>query len=337
MVPGPGAPMAAGVMPSSMSQPQAPVAGASQEPPGEQYAASQVPPLSHYYPGPLYQQQPQSNNAPTSDGARPSSPVPMTYLPPPPPPLGNPYASPGYWHSQHAQPFQSPFCNSQQTPSFGGVEGSPFRVQHERTSSIPQQMPMPGGGGGGGFVPPFLQGGAYPPYQMPSFAPQGGLNAGIDVQGAPPYCRPTHLGMAPNPGAKEGGFALLSPSGVTASSMQVNAPTSPPSAQSVNLQPSGTETQNQNEPTSTNNNAPLSVPPSQPSGGAAASVVVTAVSGETQQGNPEALGVSSAGTAGVKRSREGEAAKEGGATGGGQDGDEESMSSLPMSLPDQHR
>lgn len=322
--------------PSSMPQPQASAAGDGQQEPADQYTlAFHPPPLSQYYPSPFYPQ-PQSRPS-TNEGGRPSSPVPMTYLPPPPPPLGNTYASPGYWHSQPGQQlYQSPFYSNQQTPNLAGLEGSPFGFQHEgfqheRSSSISQQMP----GAGPGYVHP---GGVYP-YQMPSFTTQGNLGASIDGQRLPYYRSiPTHLGMQAPSGNKEGD--LLSPSGVTASSMQVNPPSSPPSAPSVNMQPTTEATGSENQQgstTNTNNNNTSSVLPSQPAGGS----TVAAASGESQQDNPVAAGnVATAATAVIGsavKSKEA-ARKEGVATGetGGEEGreDEDSMSSLPMSLPD---
>ncbi len=320
--------------PSSIPQPQSSADGAPQEP-AEQYDQSfHPPPLSHYYPTPFYAQ-PQLR--PHTNEGRPSTPLPMTYLPPPPPPLGNGYASPGYWLSQTGQ-HQSPFCSNQQMPNLGGMEGSPYRFQHERGSSISQQMP----GTGASFVPPFqLGGGAAYPYP---FATQGGLGsslgASMDGQGLPYYRPiPTHLGMQGphHPGNKEGG--LLSPSGVTASSMQVNAPTSPPSAPSVSMQPTtpgAGSSENQHtsnggptSPTTTNNNNnnTPSVPLSQPAGGG----TLAAASGEE---DPVAAGgAAAAAVATMKGSGLKEAARKGGvAVGENLEGDEDSMSSLPILL-----
>lgn len=155
---------------------------------------------------------------------------------------------------------------------------------------------------------------------------------------------PAHLGMQVPPthqhtGNKDGGLAgLLSPSGVTASSMQVNAPTSPPSAPSVNNQPipgAATGDSNSAEPTNSNNNNTSSVLPSQPVGGG----TLVAASGESQQGavggEAAAAAAAATGNGTALKSARAAAQKESVATVKGtqsHDGDQDSLSSLPMSL-----
>lgn len=274
------------------------------------------PHLSHFYPPLFAQPRPGPD-----EGVPPASPTAMSFLPPPPPPVGNPYTPPRTWHPQpfpppptgyphHHSIYPSPFCNPLQMPSLG-MEPSPGFQREERPSFVPQPT------FGSSFMQPFNQGG-YPYYQP---TPAGYMRLGsFDGPGLP------HFGAVPNlsgpRGGKEGeGLGLVSPSGVTGSSLQVHAPSSPPSDPSVSMQPTNnvTETQKNNEST---------VP---------ASVLVTSSSGTVVE--VAAASDKHVGGAG-SRVKSGEVARKKETTSGGQGTGEEdkdgaeSMSSLPMSVPE---
>lgn len=170
------------------------------------------PHLAHFYP-PLHMQ---SRSA--DDGAMPTA---ESFLPPPPPPLGNAYTSPKHWHPQFMghpasfHHFPSPYSSNQGVPPYLGQ--SPQQFQDRPPN------PMPGGEKAMPFAHPYGHQGGYPfPY-----AHMTGLGTSFDGQGF----LPTSF-RAAQPGKE---FGLLSPSGVTGSSMQVHAPSSPSAAPSVSV------------------------------------------------------------------------------------------------------
>lgn len=212
--------------------------------------------------------------------------APEPFLPPPPPPLGNPYASPPRW--------MYPYPQYLQTPSVG-VEQSPSRYYQERPPN-----PMPGS--------TFSTFGATP-YNRPA----ANLGASFDGQqhggdGAAKF------GFGPLQSTQEV-TGVFSPSGVTGSSMQVHPPSSPPIDPSVSIQPT-----------------PLSASHLQYDAGTVPVTTTTATSGGMAGIGASPLttqvdtmvGGGDKGGAEKKKQGVGEGAKDG----------EESMSSLPMSVPE---
>ena len=166
------------------------------------------PHLAHFYPPPSHVQPRPADD----DGAMPTA---ESFLPPPPPPLGNTYASPKHWHPQfmgHPASFHhypSPYSSVQGMPPYLGQ--TPQQFQERPPNPIPGEKSMP-------FPHPYGDQGAYP-FQYAHV----GLGTSFDGQGFP----------TPFRAGKE--FGLLSPSGVTGSSMQVHAPSSPSAAPSVSV------------------------------------------------------------------------------------------------------
>lgn len=139
--------------------------------------------------------------------------------------------------------------------------------------------------------------------------------------------RPGHLNFQTGDHAGRGvGFGILgSPSGVTASSLQVNAPTSPTSMPSAGMQPSSENASN------TNGNQQQEAEPTSQSAVAAAAAAVTTTVNATSM-NPFVTAKNSVGGVGtVAVSSAIERKKEQRETA---DGDVDSMSSLPLSVPD---
>ena len=163
-----------------------------------------------------------------TEGVMPSIPAP--YLPPPPPPLGN---SPNYRLSQSYPAGYSQGLYRSPLPSALGMGTSPMGFQRDVTSpSI--VIPSSANFGRANQYLPFLNHGPYP-YQHPSMLAQGDFNTSFDNQGLPRFRTvPNHLNL--QAAQTTGGFGLVSPSGATASSLQVNAPSSPLSAPSVSMQ-----------------------------------------------------------------------------------------------------
>jgi hypothetical protein len=137
------------------------------------------------------------------------------FLPPPPPPLSNPYASPQRW--------MYPLPPYLQTPTIG-AEPTPSRFYQDRPPN-----PAPGTGFSTFGVSPYGK-------------PNIGFGASFDGQQGSSQLGPTEsMGFAPLQSTqvmKESGLGVFSPSGVTGSSMQVHPPSSPPIDPSTSIHPS---------------------------------------------------------------------------------------------------
>lgn len=218
-----------------------------------------------------------------------------------------------------------------------GVESSPLRFRHDMSApSMPRPPPMPMPGATP-YAQPFF-GNEFYPYlqqqQQEQQYPTGPVSLGtsFDGQGGVSQARavPNHLDLQASPRGKQEGFGLLSPSAVTGSSMQVHAPSSPPSVDipSMGMQAAATnlragQQNSHNDPGKTHH------PPPVP----AASVLITSSTGTVLEvtGGPGQQGTAMGG---------GGARKEAGSGGGGGElGNDEgnSMSSLPMSVPEDLR
>lgn len=274
--------------------------GAARPPPagfagprGGLFADEPVPPPhpAQFYPPSLYAHSRQPLFS--SEGAMPASPSMEPFLPPPPPPVNNPYASPPKWMYQ------------QQTPSLG-MDQSPSRFYQQQRPPNPVPGPAfmgPNSMPGPSFMAPnpvsgpvFM--GPYGPYCMPG---RMNFNASFDGQGGmPQFAANSSFGAMPNAqAAKE----LLSPSGVTGSSMQVHAPSSPPPIDmSGSIQPSTLSASHLGNPATS------------------AAVHVEGAAG----GHRTQVDTMVGGEGAVGKMDEAEGRKDGG----------ESMSSLPMSVPE---
>ncbi len=151
-------------------------------------------------------------------------------LPPPPPLLGNPQGSinnswftPSLVESAAAgypqAMYESPRYDVPLPPGMG-MRPSPFRVSSERPSSFLQSMPVPPRSTSfnpatsqDGHAAPYNYGYQYPPPPPP---PPMGVQEQLNLN--------TSLNLQASHGGGRGG--LVSPSGVTASSLQVHAPSS---------------------------------------------------------------------------------------------------------------
>ena len=248
---------------------------------------------------------------------------PMSYLPPLPPLPGNPCASPGFFlPGEYPTPSHNQFYGSPLSyPPPPGARMGPNPFQYEKSPSLGRGMPSllfpnsvfpnspqysQGCLKGAGRLPYF--------YTNPSMMVDTGSN--FDTRG--------HFGNGPlsfQAGSHTGrgvGFGNIgSPSGVTASSLQVNAPTSPASVPSDNMQPSSENASNTNGNQQQETVAPLQC-------AAAATVNATSMDSSSLSAHPcvsGTLAVSSA--VGAKKAEQQELA----------DCEVESLSSLPC-VPD---
>ena len=275
---------------------------------------------SHSYPSSSPFKQPPTSNK----SAAPSSSA--SYLPPPPPLLTSAHLSPNSY-CYHGQPlFGSPHCNIPPPPGMGMGPGSSLGsgVQHDHSPpSVLRPVPLSAPSGSifnqPVQYPPSFGYGPYLPYSYPSQPGRMDLNTSFDNQGLPHFRTLSDQFNFRSAAADRGNrFGLLSPSGVTASSLQVQAPSSPPSAPSVNMQPGGegAGTMNQekpNIPTTATTQTSIFSPPS-------TSSTIKGMPPPAQSQNHAGSG----GTEKVKKNID----------GGTKDDDENSMSSLPMSVRD---
>lgn len=223
----------------------------------------------------------------------------------------NPYMSPGgvvpppgAYHQQQPIYFSPYYYNPSQMSAMNpGVETSPSKFQQDEAGSFTQptfgSLSVP-------FAPLQHQGLFSQPFSAPT-----GMSFGTSFDGGQFSSVPGQFTMRGTGNREESGVG--SPSGVTGSSMQVHAPTSPPS---VSMQPVSTGTSGKTEPL-----APLLVTSS-----TGTTVEVTTATGLDK-------GVVGGATGGVKDSSGVKKESGGKETVEGA----ESMSSLPMSIPEATR
>ncbi len=227
---------------------------------------------------------------------------PTSFLPPPPPPIAGHYVSPGYLPGENPSVFYSP----QKGFSSSGIRPFQFELSPPMHSGM---FPS------AGYRPPQLLN--WPMAGRPPFYPSPLMDPGSNFDPRRQFgSRPTHLSFnAVGQTGRSVGFGILgSPSGVTASSLQVNAPSSPTSVPSGGMQDSNI-----------NNDGQESRDTAQQSGApGAASLALTSAATAT---GPS---VSTAVAEGSELTRKTATA----ASQQSRDVDVESMSSLPLEVPD---
>jgi len=228
-----------------------------------------------------------------------------SFLPPPPPPVSGQFTSPRYMGGDN---FSSLFNSPPRGLSSSGMRSSQNQFQFE--SSPPM---LPGIVSTGGYRYPYgLPMAGRPPWFYPSPAMDSG--SGFDPRRQFGN-RPSHLGFQPM--SQTGRDTMGSPSGVTASSLQVNAPSSPTSVPSGGMQQSSENASNDNQEPGE------STLPSAP--GTATAAAVTGASGASVGG--ATAGGATAGGSGQLEKRAANVCLP-------KDVDVDSMSSLPLSIPD---
>ena len=231
-----------------------------------------------------------------------------SFLPPPPPPVSGQFASPGYIGGDN---LSSLFNSPPRGLSSSGMRSSQNQFQFEPS---PPMLP--------GIIP--TVGYRYPPYGWPMagrppwFYPSPVMDSGSGFDPRRQFNnRPSHLGFQPMSQTGRGpGFGTMgSPSGVTACSLQVNAPSSPTSVPSGGMQQGSENASNDNQEPG---ESALPSAPGAALTGAATAAAATGASGASVGGAVAGGGESEK----KAKARQPENA------------DVDSMSSLPLSIPD---
>ena len=245
-----------------------------------------------------------SSKAGESEGPGAAS---VSYLPPPPLPLSGSFTSPGLMAGDN------PLSTLYSSPR--GVSGSGIRpsrpFQFEQSPPVfPGMLPAWGYSNPPQFPPAWPMAGR-PPFFYPN--PMGDPGNSFDLRRQYGN-RPVHLGFnSVGQSGRGAGFGTLgSPSGVTASSLQVNAPSSPTSVPSGGMQQGSENASNDNQETGESaqhtNDAGL-----------------TSAASNSTVGSGGGGGGGGGAVSGTER-KNGEVQKS-------RDEDVDSMSSLPMSVP----